>query len=235
MDAPGAFSHVVMPQQGPVYRSARGLATAVMVLLGVHAATGAALCAALPTARSAVYSWQSANLWTLISAAVMGFAAFLQFFVFIATAIVFLIWLHRSYANLPALNPDSLYGTKGIVAGWFIPFVNLVHGYRSVADLYFASQPPVPNESGFVTRRAAPIVGMWWGFYLASGVVARIGRIVDREEEVGFAVASEVLSIVAAVLCLSVVHRIERRQRDQHIDLTRRAEAAQPPPADRQR
>jgi hypothetical protein len=152
--------------------------------------------------------------------------------VFIACAAVFLTWLHCAWSNLPALNPDSLYTAKGVVVGWFIPFYNLVHGYRSVKDLYVASQRPAGDETDLRPPRGAPIVGLWWGFYLARGFTDWYARHNPESETL---VVSELSSIIAAILCIVVVYRIERRQRDQYNDLALRAAAATPPPSDRLR
>ena len=227
------YAHVVPAQQGARFQSARGLATAVMVLLSVHAVASLLSALATYSLRSVMERALDGNGFSEHSL-IYGFraAAMLQNLVFIATAVVFLCWLHRSYANLPALNPDSLYGTKGIVVGWFIPFVNFVHGHRTVSDLYIASQPPRPDQAGFGIRGSTAIIDLWWGFYIASNVVSHFGRFGDP---LGWATLSELFSIVAGLLCITVVYRVERRQRAQYQDMTLRAAASQPPPSDRLR
>ena len=173
-----------------------------------------------------------------ISAIAIGFAAIIQGCIFIATAVCFLVWLHHAFRNLPALGSDSLIFTPGkAVIGWFIPFVNLINGYKSVHTLYLESQPRATVlPSGYALPRTAPIVGLWWGFYLARGVVSRIADSISKHgssDATTWLVFSELLDIVAAVLCIAIVYRIEKRQHDQHDDLVRRIPA--PVPTDRLR
>jgi hypothetical protein len=178
-------------------------------------------------------------MWDALCALAVGATAILQWGVFIACAVCFLCWLYRSYANLPALGSESiLFSPKSAVTGWFIPFVNLVQGYKSVATLYAESQRGSTTPSGYPVALTTPIVGLWWAAYLARGITSRIAdKMVGREYDgaLGWLITAELLNIAAAVLCIVIVYRIEKRQRDQHFDLERRDAASQPPPADRLR
>ena len=220
------------------YRSNRGLAIAIIVLLAIHASLSVVLSLSWPNVGSLLGGAEPEGLGQAIVALAVGFAAILQGCIFIATAVCFLVWLYKAYANLPALGSESLiFSPKSAVIGWFIPFVNLVQGYKSVHTLYLESQPrPNTLETGFAIPKSARIVGFWWGAYLLRGIVSRIA---DRMSEhdfsgaVGWLVTSELLDIVAAVLCILIVYRIEKRQHDQHDDLVRRI--PQPIPSDRLR
>src|SRR5262249_36235161 len=58
---------------------------------------------------------------------------------FIGSSVLFLIWIHRAFANLPSLGSTTREiapghrATPGAAVGvWFIPIANLVLGYRTV-------------------------------------------------------------------------------------------------------
>jgi hypothetical protein len=203
------------------YRSTQALTIAVVILLGLHVLLSFVVTALAPARIGPIGRDPVQDV-----AAVMGYAVFvlLQVCVFLAAATCFLVWLHRAYTNLPSLGSQSLtLMTPGrAVGGWFIPFVNLVHGYRSVHDLYLESQRPAVLPDGFVLPTRAAIVGWWWGFWIARSFTQNIFGM--------YWIASG-LDIAAAVLCAVVVYRVHKRQRDQHDDLVRR-EAVPLPTAD---
>src|SRR5262249_21577010 len=108
--------------------------------------------------------------------AAIGAAALLDgihMLLWIAATIVFLVWVHRMIANLPALGSMSCRFTPaGAVGRYFLPIVNLVRGHQVMATIWTESQPPSFNEHGFSLKRKTTIVNWWWGLYLLSGVVA---------------------------------------------------------------
>jgi hypothetical protein len=238
---PNTWDEPVQAQTLGTFKSARGLSIAVIILLSIHAALSALLVAAWPTITNIITAGEDYSpdgLWDAVCAIAVGLTAVLQWGVFIACAVCFLCWLYRSYANLPALGSQSIiYSPKSAVTGWFIPFVNLVQGYKSVATLYAESQRGT-TPAGYPVAVTTPIVGLWWAAYLARGITSRIAdKMLDRAYDgtLGWLITAELLDIVAAVLCIVIVYRIEKRQRDQHIDLVRRNAAAAPPPVDRLR
>ena len=137
------------------------------------------------------------------------FAGIVQIGVFIACGICFLCWLHRSYANLARLTAPS-----SEVVGWLIPIYNLVHGYRSTRRLYLENQRPVVPPRGYVLPPRAAIVGWWWSFCLLTLAIAN-ASVVLRLKGGGQLWAFTASDLVAAVLCMTVVQRIDRRQREQ--------------------
>ena len=163
--------------------------------------------------------------------------------VFIATVVAFAMWLHRAYANLPALgNPKEglEYSPRWAVGGFFIPIVNLFVPYRAVKEIWVKSDPAVRDEESFMfsVPQVASIVGWWWGFWLVSNFVNNILYRISGEATTPDALLTEghlnlvaaVLEIIAAVFAIKVVRGIDRRQeeRSKHV---RFAYAAPPPPA----
>jgi hypothetical protein len=189
------------------YRSTRALTIATLALLAVQAGVSALL----------MFSWPSLNhfstdgLLDSLRVLALGIAWLVQDGLLIGTAIVFLFWLHASFVNLRALGSLSLsMSPKDAVVGWLIPFVNLVHGWKSVHVLYVESRDPEP-----AIGKRAPLVGAWWASYLVgslAGVIGNRGLTRDPAGAIKWMVAKEALRVVAAVLCILIVRRIDRWQ-----------------------
>src|SRR5262245_21450048 len=71
-----------------------------------------------------------------------GTASFFGQITLIATAVVFLLWQHRAYNNLPALGvPRPDFSSGWVVGSWFAPFLNLVRLYQIVKYIRDKSNP----------------------------------------------------------------------------------------------
>jgi Domain of unknown function (DUF4328) len=167
----------------------------------------------------------------------------------IAIGIAFLAWLYRAYSNLPALGSTAVEMSPGhgatpgdAVVGWFIPVANLVLGYRSVRHLWLESQAqPATRPDGSPIERPTPLVGYWWTVYLARSIVSAIvlfgaqpvRSLDDWKLLTEHLVLPQLLDVVAALLCILVVHQITRRQEEQQRDILLRAPV--PPVTDRLR
>jgi hypothetical protein len=214
------------------YRSTGPLTIAILTIVGVHVLASVGQMIAVPLVRARLQD--GADLSDLaVSAFFLTWSGSIQLAAFLAAGVCFLVWLHRAYTNLPALGSEALttMTAKNAVVGWFIPFYNLVHGYRSVHQLYLESQRPAIMPSGFVLPTRAAIVGWWWGLYLSRGVASRIAESainsMGGDMVMWFNVAA-MLDAAAAVLFGLVVWRVYKRQHDQHDDLVRRAQVPQP-------
>ncbi|MCM3900346.1 MAG: DUF4328 domain-containing protein [Pyrinomonadaceae bacterium] len=84
----------------------------------------------------------------------------LQILIYIATVILFLMWLYRSYENLPSFGTPSrniTYSSGWALGSFFIPFVNLVVPYRAIKELWRNSAP----TDAFLRDDSAPA---WFPF-----------------------------------------------------------------------
>jgi hypothetical protein len=133
-----------------------------------------------------------------------------QFGVFIATAIIWLIWQHRLVSSVKPLGFGEPYKTPGrSILWWFVPFANLVVVYRIYKDLQAKFDPA-----------SGSMVGQWWGAYLLSGAVANVaGRYwLMVETADGFTtglllwLVTDALSIVSALVALRLVLRLQAGQ-----------------------
>ena len=140
------------------------------------------------------------------------------FWLLVATAVVFLVWLHRATSNARRLAGDSFAFSPGWAVGyWFIPIINLYRPYQVVRDVYRTSRDHANPQAG----DGAPIVGWWWGLWIASSFVITRSMMQRLDpsasaEQFQQALAQESigngLSIAAAILLTVIVNRIGRRQ-----------------------
>ena len=160
-----------------------------------------------------------------------------QVAIYIATIVVFLMWLHRSYENLPALGVsprDLKYSSGWAVGSFFVPFVNLVVPYRAVVELWGKSAPHATRMFGQLS--APEFIKQWWALWIISNIVNNIySRMVIQSEapsvlSLTFGVLSDVLDIAAAMLAIKVVREIDRRQTERSRFIRPQYPATPPPP-----
>ena len=167
--------------------------------------------------------------------------ALLQLFLFIATVVAFLMWLHRAYRNLQALGAAGLDTTPGWAVGYFfIPIVNLFKPYQVVKEVWRESAPGAETGASFggdYSRSGTPaLVGWWWAFWIIANIAGRVSdRATTTAESIEgmllaswASIASDALFIIAAVLAILVVKRIDDMQEAKFRQLG--AQGPPPPP-----
>ena len=154
---------------------------------------------------------------------------------FLATTVVFMTWVYRAIANLPALGSMSCRFTpSGAVWSFFIPFVNLVRGHQVMATIWTESQPAAVNENGFWLPRKTTIVNWWWGLVILMRVASWVTShttATDADELRELVISGIVLNvvyIVAGALFLVMVRGAQSRQDEMWLDLERRRSTPQP-------
>jgi hypothetical protein len=160
-----------------------------------------------------------------------------QLVVYVATIVAFLMWLYRSYENLPSFGVSRnniKYSSGWAVGSFFIPIVSLVVPYRAVKELWRKS---VPNSGDMFGETEMPgFVPLWWGVWLVSNFANQIYfRLSWREEltpEVDgmFGIVTGLLDILAAILALMVVREIDRQQTESAKLIPGEAKSHYPPP-----
>jgi len=207
------------------YQPQRGLtlalraALAIVVLMGLTIAATAALSLARYDQLFSPFRLEpgTATRWEGVLQLTMGIAVVLS-------GLLFLVWVIRSYRNLPALGVRSLrMSPRWATAVWFIPFVNLVLSKEVVDDLWRASDPQVPPLAPEWRLQTVPYrVHLWWVALLTSGVLLVAAQWALPEFEAVDAAAARaglVLAMLAhlaaaaaALLTLFVVAEIADRQ-----------------------
>ncbi|MEU0938613.1 DUF4328 domain-containing protein [Embleya sp. NPDC005971] len=171
----------------PVFRSLRGLATALYILLGATAVLSLLAAIALFHRANLVDQtlhggWLTADpdaanrsiavWWGLASLAI------------VATMVVFVIWFHRARCNVEVLPPSPQHFSSGwAIGGWFCPVVNLCFPLLIAHDIWKASDPRAPLRGGLTPGRH-PLLWTWWSTYVAANIVIVLG-VTGRESDGG--------------------------------------------------
>ncbi|WP_065490432.1 DUF4328 domain-containing protein [Streptomyces sp. PTY087I2] len=148
-----------------------------------------------------------------------GVAALSQGVTLLATAVVFIIWFHRTRRNAEVFDPSvQRMGPGWAVGGWFVPVANFWFPYRVASGVWEASAQTRP-DGGWRTVPRTPL-NLWWGAWVASLLFTRVtGSMWERAEDPeaivragGLVAASDAVDIVAAVLAILYVRAVTRMQ-----------------------
>jgi len=159
-----------------------------------------------------------------------------QVLVYIVTVVFFLMWLYRSYGNLPSFGTPSRnisYSAGWAVGSFFIPFVNLLVPYRAVKELWRNS---AATDAFLVSDSPPAWFPLWWLFWLLSNFASNIyfrmafREDISREATAIGGVITDVLTIIAAIFAIVVVEEITRRQEVASTSLGLVQPPSQPPP-----
>ncbi|KOG53474.1 hypothetical protein ADK76_27730 [Streptomyces griseoflavus] len=211
------------PTGGPALRPAKGLATAVTVLLYAVIATDLIALGADLNTRSLLGNLATATAQEAKRAdALYELAGVLQGGILIATAVVFIIWFHRSRVNAEHYTRDvCTLGRGWAIGSWFVPIGNLWLPYRVAKETWQASAQSAPDGS-WRTVSMAP-VRAWWTLWVVSLAVSRIGAVLYHKhtkdhlldglrQALSVIALSELLDIAAAVLAILFVRKLTRMQ-----------------------
>jgi hypothetical protein len=152
---------------------------------------------------------------------VLDLSACLTFLVYLPTAVVFLMWMHRSYKNLLEMGTRGLtYSPGWAVGGFFVPFLNFVRPCQVVQEMWRASLPGWPEDDSRGWHRASgsALVGTWWAFWLISNVyswvVLRVAldNAQGHDPPFGVTLVGEALSCAAALFAILMVRALRARQ-----------------------
>jgi hypothetical protein len=115
--------------------------------------------------------------------------------VYLVVVIFWLMWVHRTYRNLPALGAVGLNYTPGWAVGYhFIPILNLFRPLQVMRETWRASDVRYSRGTDWQVLNVPALLGWWWAMHLISAIVNQISfRVYQRSED------AEVLLAVAWV------------------------------------
>ncbi len=159
-----------------------------------------------------------------------------QVAIYIATAVVFLMWLYRSHENLSSFgvkSRDLEYSSGWTVGSFFVPFVNLVVPYRAIREVWRKSGP---NASSMFSELSPPgFFPLWWGLWLASNFCNQLyfrmalQENIPPEVKLTVGLLSGLLDILAAILAIRIVREIDRQQTEHSRAIEHELHGSRPP------
>jgi hypothetical protein len=140
--------------------------------------------------------------------------------IYIATVVVFCLWIYRAYKNLSLLGVSGLrYSAGWAVGSFFVPILNLYRPCQIAQEMWRASDPDTPAEEPRAWRQASgsAVIGFWWGFWLISNVVQNVAFRMNMSGQGGsearvIGMAGDGLSIVAALFAILMIKKVRDRQ-----------------------
>lgn len=154
--------------------------------------------------------------------------------VYLATVVVFLMWLYRVSNNVAAFGEPRQTSAGWAVGYFFIPIANLFMPYQAIKEIWKKSDPAAA-DSLLYSVSPPGFFPAWWGFWLASNISSNAYFRMKMAEASPEALAtigilSEVLSIAAAVFAIQVIKEIDRRQEERARNLQQAFPTPPPPP-----
>ena len=225
------------PQYRP-YASAYNLARLVTVLLIVGAVISLLTIpshildlAVTPLTEDQEISDNPGGFLALALTGVLGLATIA---VYIATVVVFLMWLYRASNNVAAFGATTQHSSGWAVGSFFVPIMNLFVPYQAVRDIWQKSEPDATDTFSYL-QSPPGFFPAWWGFWIASNIASNAYFRMTLAEAPAEAsamvgIVSEVLSIAAAVFAIQVIKAIDRRQEERAQTLEQAFPTPPPPP-----
>jgi hypothetical protein len=163
-----------------------------------------------------------------------GIVAAVVFAVFVVSAILFIRWFRRAYANLPALRSDARFKPGWAIGGWFVPILWFWRPKQIANDIWRGSDPS-PRAIEFAKTDVGALLGVWWAAWIIGGFVytrstvaywntpassdagisALLGDL-EGARDIRYAAILDVVAsgidIVAAVLAILVVRELTSRE-----------------------
>ncbi len=145
-------------------------------------------------------------------------AGTLSFATFIASAVVFVIWLWRARVNAELLCRAQHTRSRGWVwGGWICPVVLLWFPFQIVRDVWKASHPDVaPDGYNMHLMPFTKVLGLWWAVWLFDLAVDQyiVRRDIGEQFDplIGANVLSFVLSAIAGGLLIRLIMQISSWQ-----------------------
>ena len=156
----------------------------------------------------------------------------LVFWMYIATVVWFLMWMHRTSKNLETLGSHGQRFSPGEAVGyWFIPMAWFVFPYLAMAEIWRGSSPDAPRGVDWKNGAVSALLGWWWGLWITHilcafagydfGIVGAIVQDLYWDDwnsslpSVGalrMDLLSGMVGILAGIFAILVVLRTTRRQ-----------------------
>ena len=212
------------------WRSLKGLTTALTVFLWLAAAGALFGIVAFAVRISSLNdiidgtltadTVRRANDADDLVGAASGILLFLTFVIFV----LIIIWTYRAAKNNEALaRPYPRLKPGWAIAGWLIPFANLVIPVLILQDLWRGSDASTHRgDPSWRSNRGSTLIGWYWAVFIVSSVRNGLGRsearfistdeLRDLRTHDIIGLVGMVATIAAAILAIQVIRGIAARQ-----------------------
>jgi hypothetical protein len=199
------------PVTKPEFKSIRGLAQWVYAIFVVQAILLSVLILTNNTAAelSSAKTLTDSEALTLLGILCIEL---LEITSYIASGVLFLVWLYRANSNLPVLGVATPKFTPRWAVGWFfIPVMSLFRPFQVVSEVWIASDPETASNRPYPTERSSQawLVLLWWVFFLVSNYFSWWDVIVNTDTTMK---AGYGINIAGIAITILLVWQISQHQ-----------------------
>lgn len=166
-----------------------------------------------------VYNKQEIGLTNLRS----GIIGMVQIILYISTAVLFLNWFRRAYANLHRAGISIKHTDKAAVWSFFVPILNLYRPVQIMQEIWNKTRDATETlKPGIQPAYSSSIIGIWWTFFIIRNVINNINfryNILETPENIDelissvqFMMFSDVVEIPAALITILLVKRVSHKE-----------------------
>ena len=156
--------------------------------------------------------------------------ATLFLFAYVASAVAFLMWVHRVSRNLRSLGSLNQRFTPSWAVGlWFIPIVNFFLPYQVVAEIWRGSTATIRETWG---KPPVPVVmGVWWGLHLVGSLLPLIGlKLQDELPTTRGSILLDMFGTAATIIAGGILIYLVKQITDSQESKSRRVSIQDPTP-----
>jgi hypothetical protein len=141
----------------------------------------------------------------------------LQLALLVGCTITFCMWFYRVYRNLRAMGITTAFTPGWAPGSFFVPFLNLVRPFQIARETWMGSE-----ASGSTEPAGSGLVSLWWALFLGSRIIAWVGsrfsgQTMDSMQTAHMVfVISDLVSAGAALACILMIRKIDRRQQESY-------------------
>lgn len=148
-----------------------------------------------------------------------------RFVTYVATVVVFAIWIYRTNHNARQLGAAGMRFSPGWAVGWyFIPIANLWKPYQAMKEIWQASAAPAQWQE----QPRGEVLPWWWTFFLLSRFLGnaafRMSLSAETTSELitagTVALVADAVDVVLTAIALALVTQIFRMQIERHAAAT---------------
>ncbi len=216
----------------PMWRSTRGLATALTVLFWIAAADAVFGVIAYANRVNFINDVLDGNFgFDVVQKAddadnLAGAAVGVMLLLSLAIFVLIVIWMWRAAKNNEALGrANPRLGPGWAIGGWFIPLANIVIPVLILQDLWRGSDSSVARgDPNWRTRSGSSLIGWYWAAHVVSYIRFGVGRgnarinvrtqMEDLRTHDTIGAVGMAITVAAAILAIRVVSRLTARQEE---------------------
>jgi hypothetical protein len=211
------------PPPGETFRSLRGLATALVWLLGAAVVVALGTAGAFFHRRDVLEQARSGQAVTRDSLKraddLVGAGIGVCLLVGLAVLVVLIVFLFKAAKNTQLWDRSKARWSPGwTIGGWFVPLANLVIPALVVSDVW--RRTPQRDFEGREQSVPGSSIGWWWASYVIAALLLRAGAVVAGPNPTVSQLSNGDLVRVAAMVCyaisslllITVVRSLSQRQ-----------------------